>query len=128
MGLSNKVRVTCVLGLMRLCVCVAGVAAYGVCVVAVGVCEGVCCVSVSPCTHPLRRCSLGAVPTPATSYQRLPSGAGQWRLGRNALGSVRGSGKVWRNQMSCLRSRRATSLQTGWLWASLQLSALPAGI
>lgn len=26
MGLSNKVRVTCVLGLMRLCVCVAGVA------------------------------------------------------------------------------------------------------
>lgn len=64
----------------------------------------------------------------STSYQRLPSGAGRWRLGRNALGSVRGSGKVWRNQMSCLRSRRPTSLQTGWLWASRQLFALPAGI
>src|SRR5699024_11482161 len=77
---------------------VTGVQTCALPISAVGVWEGLCCVSVSPCTHPLRQCSLGAAPTPTTSYQWLPSGAGRWRLGRHALGSVRGSGKVWRNQ------------------------------
>lgn len=38
MGLSNKVHVTCVVGVMRFYMCCGrGVVAYGVCVAAVGV-------------------------------------------------------------------------------------------
>lgn len=38
MGLSNKVHVTCVVGVVQFCVCCGrGVVAYGVCVAAVGI-------------------------------------------------------------------------------------------